>query len=107
MELLGFPGIKKDEDALIRARLAQFVYIGISPAVEDRAIELRRIRRVKLPDAVIAATALCHGLELLTLDSDLQSVLHSAGRHQQLPGSDSGQAAQDSDLSHGGRQPLL
>ncbi|MEO6322910.1 MAG: type II toxin-antitoxin system VapC family toxin [Polaromonas sp.] len=77
MELLGFPGIKPEEEALIRDRLGQFVYLAISPAVEDRAIELRRTRRVKLPDAVIAATALCHGLELLTLDSDLQSVLRS------------------------------
>jgi len=78
MELLGYPGITADEDALIRQRLAQLTYLAISSAVEDKAIELRRSRRVKLPDALIAATALCHGLELLTMDVGLQSVLHSA-----------------------------
>ena len=46
--------------------------------IEDKAIELRRTRRVKLPDALIAATALCNGLNLLTMDLGLQAVMHSA-----------------------------
>ena len=78
MELLGFPGIRPDEDALIRARLAMFTYLAIDTQVEDRAIALRRTRRVKLPDALIAATALCHGLQLLTLDAGLQAVMRDA-----------------------------
>lgn len=77
MELLGYPGITANEDALIRQRLAQFTYLSISTSVEDKAIELRRSCRVKLPDALIAATALCHGLDLLTMDVGLQSVLRS------------------------------
>lgn len=78
MELLGYPGITTPEDALIRQRLAQFNYLAVSTAVEDMAIELRRSRRVKLPDALIAATALCHGLELLTMDVGLQAVVRNA-----------------------------
>ena len=78
MELLGFPGITADEDALIRQRLAQFTYLAISTGIEDAAIALRRSPRVKIPDALIAATALCHGLKLLTMDVGLQSVLLSA-----------------------------
>lgn len=78
MELLGYPDITKDEDALIRQRLTLFTYFAISTPIEDKAIELRRSRRVKLPDALIAATALCHGLHLLTMDVGLQSVLLSA-----------------------------
>ena len=78
MELLGYPGMTASEDALIRQRLAQFTYLGISLAIEDKAIELRRTRRVKLPDALIAATALCDGLNLLTMDLGLQAVMHSA-----------------------------
>jgi predicted nucleic acid-binding protein len=49
--------------------------LAIDLAVEDHAIQLRRARRVKLPDALIAATALCHGLQLLTLDMGLLSVM--------------------------------
>lgn len=75
MELLGFPGITQVEDVLIRSRLAMFSYLPVDRAVEDQAIDLRRSRRVKLPDALIAATTITHGLRLLTLDAGLQAVL--------------------------------
>ena len=73
MELLGFPGITRDEEHLIRATLDQFRYLAITLEIEDAVIDIRRTRRVKLPDALIAATALCHELELLTLDAGLQA----------------------------------
>ncbi len=75
VELLGFPGLLPDEETLIRSRLAQFGYLAITVAVEDTAIQIRQTRRVKLPDALIAATALCHGLELLSLDRELLAVM--------------------------------
>ncbi len=78
MELLGFPGITGDEDSLIRSRLSMFTYLPVDVAVEDRAIAPRRSRRVKLPDALIAATALTYGLRLLTLDVGLQAVFRDA-----------------------------
>jgi predicted nucleic acid-binding protein len=71
MELLGYSGITDDEEKLISARLANFTYLPITAEVEDVAITLRRSRKVKLPDAIIAATALQHNLELLTLDEKL------------------------------------
>jgi hypothetical protein len=77
MELLGFPGITPAEERLIRATLDQFRYLAISFEVEEAAIEIRRLRRIKLPDALIAATALCHGLELLTLDAGLQATIEA------------------------------
>ena len=75
MELLGFAGITANEDAVIRFRLAHFVYLPITREIEDQAIALRRQRRIKLPDALIAATALHNGLELLTFDAGLLSVM--------------------------------
>ena len=78
MELLGYPGITNSEDALIRQRLEQFTCIGITPEIENLAIELRRARRIKLPDALIAATAISQGWGLLTLDQGLMSVVIGA-----------------------------
>jgi predicted nucleic acid-binding protein len=75
MELLGFSGITLEEESLIRSVLEKFTYLPIDSAVEDMAIQLRRSRRVKLPDALIAATVLCHGLQLLSMDLGLQSVI--------------------------------
>lgn len=75
MELLGFPNISSDEELLIADRLLKFTYLPISHEVENLAIALRRERKLKLPDALIAATAIHHDLELLTLDQALQKVI--------------------------------
>jgi predicted nucleic acid-binding protein len=74
MELLGYPNITSDEERLIADRLSKFTYLSISSEVEDLAIALRRTRKLKLPDALIAATAIHYGLELLTLDQALLAV---------------------------------
>jgi predicted nucleic acid-binding protein len=71
MELLGYPNITSDEERLISDRLSKFTYLSISSEVEDLAIALRRTRKLKLPDALIAATAIHYSLELLTLDQAL------------------------------------
>jgi predicted nucleic acid-binding protein len=57
MELLGFPGITRDEESLIRQKLERLRYLPLTRAVEDVVISLRQTRKIKLPDAVIAATA--------------------------------------------------
>lgn len=74
MELLGYPNITNDEERLIADKLSKFTYLPITSEVEDLAIALRRTRKVKLPDAVIAATAIHHDLELLSMDQALLSV---------------------------------
>ncbi len=75
MELLGFPGITPDEKAMIQEKLARLTYAPMTSVVEDVAIRLRQTYRVKLPDAIIAASALVAGAELLTFDKALQGVL--------------------------------
>ena len=75
MELLGFPGITRAEESLIQEKLAHLTYLPITLAVEDGAIRLRRTYKVKLPDAIIASSALVAGVELLTYDRQLQNVL--------------------------------
>jgi predicted nucleic acid-binding protein len=78
MELLAYPGITNDEERLITDRLSKFTYLAITSEVEDLAISLRRTRQVKLPDALVAGTALHHGLELLTLDRALLAIVNQA-----------------------------
>lgn len=77
MELLGFPGITSDEDAMIRKKLEHFSYVPLTRAIEDRVIDLRQRRKVKLPDAIIAATALDQRAELLTLDQALLALMRA------------------------------
>ena len=75
MELLGYPNITNEEERVITDRLSKVTYLPITIEIEDLAISLRRSRRVKLPDALVASTAIHHGLELLTLDKALLSVV--------------------------------
>lgn len=74
MELLGFPGITSAEEFLIQQKLARLTHLAVTASVEDIAIGLRRTRKVKLPDAIIVATALSVGVELITFDRQLQDV---------------------------------
>jgi predicted nucleic acid-binding protein len=76
MELLGYPDITTDEERVITDRLSKFTYLPITSEIEDLAIALRRTRKVKLPDALVAAAAMHHGLELLTLDKALLTVVN-------------------------------
>lgn len=77
MELLGFAGLTESEDVLIRQRLSQLTYCPVVSGIEDFAIALRRARQIKLPDAIIAATANYHSAELLTLDMRLDAVMRA------------------------------
>lgn len=78
MELLGFQGITPEEESLILRKLGHFTYLPLTVEIEDRVIDLRKSGKIKLPDAIIVATALCSGIELLTLDQHLLAIVRSA-----------------------------
>jgi predicted nucleic acid-binding protein len=77
MELLSFPVLAADAEAEIREFLSTLRVFYLDENVEAAAIALRRCARVKLPDAIILATAQVHGLSLLTLDEKLQRLAAS------------------------------
>ena len=80
MELLGFQGITREEDSLIRQKLDRLTYLPLTGNIENVVIDLRQTRKIKLPDAIIAATAFCSDIELLTLDQHLLSVVNSIAK---------------------------
>jgi predicted nucleic acid-binding protein len=75
MELLSFANLTAPELLTVEAFLRELQVIGIDAAVESAAIKLRRSRTLKLPDAIIAGTALSRSLLLLTLDQALAKVV--------------------------------
>lgn len=79
MELLGYPRLTDEEDRKIRAFLAACQVRLIDEAVEAEAIRLRRSGAFKLPDAIVAATAITGGLKLLTLDQGMVQGLQRLG----------------------------
>ncbi len=71
MELLSYHGLKPADRQTIERLLSRMSYLPITSAIEDATIAFRQTNKGKLPDAIIAATADHHQLELLTLDSSL------------------------------------
>jgi predicted nucleic acid-binding protein len=68
---LGFPAITEAETESIKKLLSAMNYMPMSQAIEDATIQIRRQYGLKTPDAIIAATASVHNLDLLTLDQQL------------------------------------
>lgn len=64
MEVLA--GADKEEEDIIRLFLRGFSVIEINEKIAAAAVRLRRTRRLKLPDAVILASAQEHGCQLIT-----------------------------------------
>lgn len=58
LELFGFPGLLEEEEPKIAALLQPFAEVAVDSRIIDKAIEIRKRIRVKVPDAIIAATAL-------------------------------------------------
>jgi hypothetical protein len=59
-------GRNDDEYALLRRFLLRFEIAELTGAVATRAVELRRAHRIRLPDAIIWATAHEHACLLVT-----------------------------------------
>jgi predicted nucleic acid-binding protein len=69
IELLGFNGTTAAME-LTEEFVNISTLLSVSPEVVDKTIELRRQYKIKLPDAIIAATALVHNLTLISRNFD-------------------------------------
>ena len=74
IELLSFAGMSDEEDRRIRDLLQVLDRVQLSDSVRDQTILLRRQNRMKLPDAIIAASALTQQAILLTNDQAFASI---------------------------------
>lgn len=73
MELLSRPDADASYIEWMEEVVKQCTILELSPAVTQSAINIRKHRRLKLPDAIIAASAAVYGLTLVTYDSQFES----------------------------------
>lgn len=66
IELLGFRFPSDEEKTATESLVNDAMILTLNEAVVLKTIAIRRQYRIKLPDAIIAATALVHGLTLVT-----------------------------------------
>jgi predicted nucleic acid-binding protein len=74
-------GCRGAEQAVVEPWLESFDRLPIDQAVATLTVTLRQRHGLKIPDAIILATAQCHGMQLATRNVrdfplDLGSVLH-------------------------------
>jgi predicted nucleic acid-binding protein len=72
IELLSKPKMAADEEENLRAFLAErTIIIDLTEDVKNETIALRRSVKLKLPDCIVAATAVVLDSVLLTADKEL------------------------------------
>ena len=74
MEMLGKYQIFDEEKETIEELLEQCNIIDITYKIKQTAIKLRQNYRIKLPDAIIAATAIQQNLTLVTADKGFSKI---------------------------------
>jgi predicted nucleic acid-binding protein len=74
MELLAWPSLTESEEKKVREFLEAVSICELSASIRTRAVELRKRHLLKLPDAVVCATAMEFGIELWTNDGALARV---------------------------------
>ena len=74
VELLGYKGIKKSEEILLKSLINDCFMIDWNVKIKEKTIELRKKYTLKLPDAIIAATSLIYGVPLVTADKGFMKI---------------------------------
>ncbi|MEA5620081.1 type II toxin-antitoxin system VapC family toxin [Cronbergia sp. UHCC 0137] len=74
IEMLSYPAISAEEELKIQHFLSQVIVVGLDKDLKNAVIKLRKQYRLKLPDAIICATALIYDAVLLSNDLQLASV---------------------------------
>ncbi len=71
IELLSFSRLSRDHEALLNSFLKDIFIFPLDERVKNETIALRRLHKIKTPDAIICATAIVNNATLLTNDRQL------------------------------------
>ncbi len=74
MELLSFSGITAEEENNIKSLLLDCIEISLSNEIKEKTIEIRKKYKAKLPDAIVAASAIVKNLPLITADKGFNQI---------------------------------
>ena len=69
MEAIGFPFQNRKEEITITTLCNTFERLFLTEEIEKQTILIRKTHKIKLPDAIIAATAMTYHLTLVTFNS--------------------------------------
>lgn len=74
LELLGFQDIKEEDRSIIEELLNNCIIVDLNQAIKRITIDLKQKYKLKLPDAIIAATSIYMNLPLISADKDFERI---------------------------------
>ncbi|WP_207492181.1 type II toxin-antitoxin system VapC family toxin [Aridibaculum aurantiacum] len=74
IELLGVKNIETEDLQIRKALIEQSITYPFTGEIKHLAIKLKQEKSIRIPDAIIAATAIQYNLTLLTTDKDFASI---------------------------------
>ncbi len=74
IELLGYQGISKSEETKLKLLLNDCFQIDWNAKIKDETIKLKRKYRIKLPDAIIAASCIIYEIPLVSADKGFSKI---------------------------------
>ena len=74
LEVLSYPGISENEIETVQNFINECAIVEMSPYIKEHTIKYRRKWKLKLPDAIIAATSSFINAPLVTADKDFKKL---------------------------------
>ena len=85
IEVLAKSGMSEQEEAEVRALLDSFKWVEIGKSVREIAVQIRRTKELRLPDALIAASAITLNATVLSNDPHLRDYERTGYKALPLP----------------------
>lgn len=74
IEALSWVNPDKQKERFLKEFISDSTILMLTPEIVTESIKIRRSRKIKTPDAIIAATAIVNGFTLLTNDNDFNGI---------------------------------
>jgi predicted nucleic acid-binding protein len=74
IEALSWVSIDKNKEKIIKEFIFDLKILNLNPEIVLLCVKIRRSKKIKTPDAIIAATAIFYDLILLTNDKDFEGI---------------------------------
>jgi predicted nucleic acid-binding protein len=85
IETLSKPCMTREEETEVRALLRCFKRVEIDDAICDLTVQIRRTKKLLLPDALIAVSAISLNATVLSNDPHLQDYLRDGYKARRVP----------------------
>jgi hypothetical protein len=74
IEALSWISTDKEKEKIVKEFISDSKVLNLNPDIVTQCVKIRRSRKIKTPDAIIAATAIFYDLILITNDKDFEGI---------------------------------